>query len=388
MKISTSPGQRSFWPIMLLALSPLLVSCGGSGSSSPAGPTGPPRLETVLTGLNSPVYVTNARDGRNRLFIVEQPGQIKVLAPGASAPTVYLDLSSRVLYGGERGLLGLAFHPQFATTGRLFVNYTRQTDGATVIAEYHQSAANTNTADPTETVLLTIPQPYANHNGGMVAFGPDGFLYIGMGDGGSGNDPGNRAQNPAELLGKILRIDVDHAGVGAYASPADNPFVGTATGRSEIYALGVRNPWRFSFDRQTGALYVGDVGQDTREEIDVVTRGGNYGWRIREGSLCTNLDPSLCNTPNLIGPITDYDHSGGRCAVTGGYVYRGQRQALPQGSYVFGDYCSGELFLWQNGTRSLLMNSGLHVSSFGEDEAGEVYVVGLEGMLYRFVPGA
>lgn len=373
--------------LVLMGIGSLLASCGGSGSNS--SPQGPPRLETVLTGLDAPVFVTNARDSSNRLFIVEQPGRIKVLAPGSSAATTYLDISSRVLSGGERGLLGLAFHPQFRTNRRLFVNYTRQPDGATVIAEYQQSAENTNIALVNETVLLTIDQPFDNHNGGMVAFGTDGFLYIGMGDGGSANDPGNRAQNPDELLGKILRIDIDHTGAGApYMSPNDNPFFGTTAGRDEIYAVGLRNPWRFSFDRLTGALYLGDVGQGSREEIDIVTRGGNYGWRIREGAACSNLDPTLCDRADLVSPVLDYDHSNGRCSVTGGYVYRGNRGALPQGGYVYGDFCSGEIFLRQSNTQQLLMDTDLNISSFGEDESGELYVVHRGGTLSRFVPGS
>ncbi len=373
--------------LVLIAICPLLASCGGSDATAlPKNPTGPPRLETILTGLDNPVFVTNAQDGSNRLFIVEQPGRIKVLAPGSSTPTLYLDLSGRVLLSGERGLLGLAFHPQFRTNRRFFVNYTRQPDGASVIAEYQQSAANARVALVNETVLLTIDQPFENHNGGMLAFGKDGLLYIGTGDGGSGNDPGNRAQNVTDLLGKILRIDVN--GVGApYTSPRDNPFFGSTTGRDEIYAVGLRNPWRFSFDRLTGALYVGDVGQGGREEIDLVTRGGNYGWRIREGAICTNLDPTLCDRPDLISPIVDYDHSNGRCSVTGGYAYRGNRGTLAQGSYLYGDFCSGEIFVRQNNTAQLLMDTAFNIAAFGEDESGELYVVHLGGTLSRFVPG-
>jgi glucose/arabinose dehydrogenase len=378
-----------WWSVLvLMGISALLASCGGSDSNPPLIPTGPPRLEPVLTGLDNPVFVTNARDGSDRLFIVEQPGRIKVLSPGSNTPTVYLDLSARVLSGGERGLLGLAFHPWFRTNRRFFVNYTRQPDGATVIAEYQQSTGNADIAQMNETVVLTVDQPFANHNGGMLAFGKDGFLYIGMGDGGSRNDPDNRAQNLGDLLGKILRIDVDHASAGApYTSPSNNPFFGSTAGRGEIYALGLRNPWRFSFDRQTGTLYVGDVGQEAREEIDIVTRGGNYGWRIREGAICTNLDPTLCDRSDFIPPILDYDQSNGRCAVTGGYVYRGDRRTLPHGGYVYGDFCSGEIFLRQNNTQELLMDTDLNISSFGEDESGELYVVHLGGTLSRFVPG-
>jgi glucose/arabinose dehydrogenase len=345
------------------------------------------QLEPVLTGLNQPLYVTNARDGSNRLFIIEQPGRIKVLQPNATEPTVFLDITSRVSCCGERGLLGLAFHPQFESNRRFFVDYTRQGDGATVIAEYRASAANPDLADPTETVLLTIAQPFANHNGGMIEFGPDGFLYIGMGDGGSANDPGNRSQNIQELLGKILRIDVDQPGAGApYSSPPDNPFFGATPGRDEIYALGTRNPWRFSFDRLTGQLWVGDVGQGAREEIDIVTLGGNYGWRVFEGTRCTNNDPPLCNNPgNYIPPIAEYTHGGGRCSITGGYVYRGLKGTFPNGAYIFGDYCSGEIFMLNEGVQSILLDTSLSISSLGEDEAGEVYVVGLGGTVQRLV---
>jgi glucose/arabinose dehydrogenase len=346
------------------------------------------QLQQVATGLSSPVFVCNAHDGTNRLFIVEQPGVIKVLQPGSSTPTVFLDITSTVLSGGEQGLLGLAFHPQYSTNRRFFVDYTRQTDGATVIAEYHASAANPNVADPTENVLLTIAQPFANHNGGMVVFGPDNFLYIGMGDGGSGNDPGNRAQNINELLGKILRIDVDHPnGTVPYSSPSSNPFFGAIPGRDEIYAVGMRNPWRFSFDKTSGALYVGDVGQNAWEEVDIVTNGGNYGWRVFEGMHCTNLDPSLCSATGFTGPILEYGHTAGRCSITGGYVYRGPLSTLPNGSYVYADFCTGEIFMFSGGAQSLLLDTTLNISSFGEDESGELYVVALGGQVYRITSG-
>jgi hypothetical protein len=339
----------------------------------------------VLSGLSSPVYVTSARDGTGRLFVLEQPGVVKVLQPGAAAPTVFLDIRDKVAFGGERGLLGLAFHPQFSSSRRLFVDYTRAADGATVIAEYQASPADPDVADPAETVLLVIPQPFANHNGGMLAFGPDGYLYIGMGDGGDANDPGNRAQDLGELLGKILRIDVDQPGV-PYASPADNPF-GGPSGRDEIFAYGLRNPWRFSFDRATGDLLAGDVGQGAREEVDLVSSGGNYGWRVYEGNLCTANDPGQCGAAGFVPPLLDYGHSGGRCAVTGGYAYRGPGGALPAGTYVFADYCTGEIFERQGAAMGLLLDTGLLISSFGEDEAGEVYVVDLNGAVYRIAGG-
>ena len=342
------------------------------------------QLQPVLTGLSSPVFVTHAHDGSNRLFFVEQTGLIKVLQPGATAATVFLDVTGKRLLGDERGLLGLAFHPQFASNRQFFINYTRVGDGATVVARYLASTANPNVALTSEEILLVVAQPFANHNGGMIEFGPDGFLYIGMGDGGSANDPGSRAQNINELLGKILRIDVDHTdGAVAYSSPSSNPFFGPTAGRDEIYAVGMRNPWRFSFDRLTGQLYAGDVGQGQREEVDIITRGGNYGWRVFEGTRCTGLDPNLCTSGNYIGPIIEYAHSGNRCSITGGYVYRGLRSTLPYGSYLYADYCTGEIFISDRGTQSLLVDTTFSIASFGEDEAGEPYVCALGGGVYR-----
>jgi hypothetical protein len=314
-------------------------------------------LEPLASNLSSPLYLTHAHDGSNRRFILEQPGRIRVLQPGSSTPTLFLDISSRVLSGGERGLLGLAFHPQFAANGRFFVNYTRRPDGATVVAEYTGSS---------ERVLFTVAQPYENHNGGMIEFGPDGLLYIGMGDGGSGNDPENRAQNLNEMLGKMLRINVD--------IPSSRP---------EVFAYGLRNPWRFSFDRITGQIYAGDVGQDSREEIDIITAGGNYGWRVWEGTQCTNLGPAPCSAPGFIPPIADYGHTDGRCSITGGYVYRGRQASLPYGAYIYGDYCSGEIFMLKDGVQTVLLKTTMNISSFGEDEEGEIYVVDLNGSVFR-----
>jgi hypothetical protein len=342
------------------------------------------QLTPVATGLSNPIFAGHAGDGTQRLFIVEQDGIVRVLRSGQSTATIFLDIRTRIAAIGEQGLLGLAFHPQYATSSRFFVFYTRAGDGAIVIAEYRVSA-DPDIADATEQVLLTIPHPmHTNHNGGMLAFGFDGYLYVGVGDGGGGNDEPNNAQNIDVLLGKILRIDVDQPGPGTlYSSPPDNPFV-NAPGRDEIFALGFRNPWRFSFDRTTGEPWIGDVGQDEREEIDrSLVKGGNYGWRIYEGFRCTNLGPSLCNPSDYIDPAFDYSHTRGRCSVTGGYVYRGSRGTLPTGVYVYGDFCSGEIFLTNGDLQTVLVYTAMNISSFGEDEQGELYVVDRGGTVSR-----
>ena len=344
----------------------------------------------VASGLLNPVFVGHAGDGSNRLFIVERAGVVRARQPTGSL-SVFLDIQSKVFAtGGEQGLLGLAFHPQFAGNGRFFVFYTLRghsalplPDGTLVIAEY-------NVASSAEIVLLTIPHPTnQNHNGGMLAFGPDGYLYISVGDGGSGNDPPNNAQNVNTLLGKILRIDVNPpAGSGVpYVSPLSNPFYGTIAGRDEIFALGMRNPWRFSFDRMTGQQWVGDVGQNAREEVDTpITNGGNYGWRVYEGIACTGIDPSLCTPTNYTLPLFDYTQANGRCSITGGYVYRGAQGTLPVGTYVYGDFCTGEILVWNGSTPNvLLLDTTMNISSFGEDEAGELYVVHLGGTVGRIV---
>jgi glucose/arabinose dehydrogenase len=346
------------------------------------------QLEPFLAGLSDPLYLTSAKDGTRRLFIVERPGRIKVLQPGATTPTVFLDIRSKVLSTStEQGLLGLSFHPDYEMNRRFFVNYTRQTDGATVIAEYLTSASDPDIADPGESVLLVIPQPFTNHNGGMIEFGPDGYLYLGTGDGGSANDPDNRAQNIDELLGKILRIDIDRPnGQVPYSSPPDNPFFGSIPGRDEIYGFGFRNPWRFSFDPVTKMLYAADVGQNAIEEIDVVALGGNYGWNTFEGTQCTGLGPTPCaECSSCIPPIAEYSHSAGRCAITGGYIYRGAKGSLPWGTYVYGDFCTGEIFMLEDDVQTLLLDTALSISSFGEDEGGELYVVNLNGTVDQIV---
>lgn len=367
-------------------LSAILLGLGLHTAGAAFAPAAGISFEPVLTGLSSPILVTHADDGSGRLFIVELGGVIKVLLDGATTPTTFLDISDRVLSGGEQGLLGLAFHPGFETNRRFFVNYTRRPDGATVIAEYARSATNPNAADRTEIIILTVAQPFPNHNGGMIAFGADGLLHIALGDGGSANDPGERSQSVNSLLGKILRIDIDNpaSATQRYSSPADNPFAGAIPGLDEIYALGLRNPWRFSFDRLTHDLLAGDVGQNQREEIDRVVLGGNYGWRTFEGTVCTGLD-GPCSPAGFVPPIAEYAHTGGRCSVTGGYVYRGVRGTLPVGAYLYGDFCTGEIFQYLAGQVTLLAGAGVNISSFGEDQEGELYVVGLGGSVSRIV---
>jgi hypothetical protein len=339
-------------------------------------------LQLVLQGLDAPLYATHAPVGSDRLFVVEQAGRIKVLQPGAAVPTVFLDITGSVLDEGERGLLGLAFHPNYATNGFFYVHYTNG-GGDVVIARY-QVSADPNVANAASgLILMTIEHSqFGNHNGGMVEFGPDQRLYAGVGDGGSSNDPNNMAQNLGTPLGKILRLDVD---VGPPYIPADNPFVGVPGARGEIFALGLRNPFRFSFDRATGQLFAGDVGQNQREEIDVIIAGGNYGWRVLEGTRCTGLGPASCAAPGFLGPLAEYTHAGGRCSVIGGYVYRGTAGTLPLGTYVFGDLCTGEIFVLQNGAVQVLLDTGLVISSFGEDVSGEIYVVGHGGTVHRLV---
>ncbi len=342
------------------------------------------QLNQVVSGLTNPLFVGHAGDNSNRLFIVERVGVIKVLQPGSSTPTIFLNITTKVRSGGERGLAGLAFHPLYENNGRFFVFYTRESTvtadvGDIVIAEYGVSAANENVADTTETVLLTIEHTeFTTHNGGMMAFDFDGYLRIGVGDGGSSGEPVNNAQVTGTLLGKILRIDVDVPPPALYSSPPSNPYVGVP-GRDEIFSIGWRNPWRWSFDRQTGQQWVADVGQDEREEVDTpIVNGGNYGWRVFEGIACNiypGLDQSLCVPQNFLFPIFDYTHSGERCSIIGGYVYRGSQSTLPLGTYVYGDLCTGEIFTWNGTSQTVALDTTLKISSFGEDEQGELYVV-------------
>lgn len=371
----------------------LLQACGGSSGAPPVPvpQTGSAQLSltAIATGLNTPVDLQQPKDGSSRLFVVEKAGTIRVVQNGAIQASPFLDVSAKVDSSpGEMGLLGLAFHPGYAQNRRFFVHYDRIVSGQiqSVIAEYLASASDSSHADSaSERVLLTVDQPFENHKGGQIAFGPDGFLYIGLGDGGSEGDPQGNGQNLQTLLGKILRIDVDSlSGNSLYAIPADNPFA-SGGGLPEIWAYGLRNPWRFSFDR-AGRLFAADVGQDHFEEIDLVQRGGNYGWKTMEGDHCYSPS-SGCNTSGLILPIAEYDHSEGD-AVIGGYVYAGTAIPSLQNSYIFGDLSSGKIWGLRevsagNWSRTLLLTSNAELSSFGLDQAGEVYVVELGGSVMR-----
>jgi len=350
-------------------------------------------LEPTQTAFERPVCVANAGDGSGRLFVCEQEGLVVIVHNGKPVLTPFLDISARASCCGERGLLSVAFPPGFAASGRFYVNYTDNL-GATVVSRFLVSESDPNQADPdSEEVVLRIEQPYSNHNGGQLAFGPDGFLYVGMGDGGSGGDPGNRAQDPASLLGKMLRIDVESA-VVPYAVPPSNPFAGLAGYRGEIWALGLRNPWRFSFDRVAGDLWIADVGQGSWEEIDLqpATSGGgeNYGWRIMEGAHCYNPQP--CSPAGLVLPVAEYDHGLG-CSVTGGHVYRGSAFPCLLGSYLYGDLCSGRIWTLRRvagaWTATVALDTDLSITTFGEDEDGELHVADYgQGTIYRIVDEA
>ena len=361
-----------------------------------AGAAGELRLERLLPHerLNRPVHVAEIPDGSGRMVVVEQPGRIRYFAPGAKVTQgLLLDIRRRVSTGGwEEGLLSIAFHPRFRDNGYYYVYYSAAWARRSVISRFTATPARTATGRGSERVLLEVEQPFANHNGGQLAFGPDGYLYIGLGDGGSGGDPHRNGQNPRTLLGSILRIDVDREGPGrAYAIPPDNPFAGGTLGRRpEIWAYGLRNPWRFSFDRLTGELYAADVGQNAVEEIDLIAKGANYGWNVMEGTRC--YEPSRgCARVGLTPPIAEYGHGRGQ-SITGGYVYRGS--ALPglRGRYVFGDFSSGSIWSVPAGAGSvrkprLLLQTKLAISSFGEDRSGELYLTDLNGYIFKLTAG-
>jgi glucose/arabinose dehydrogenase len=387
----------------------LLSGCASDDSTmtptDPASPStcaagtpvsGTPNLTTqlVVRGLSSPLDLQAAPGDRTRLFVVEQGGRIRIVRNGAVVATPFLDIASRIRSGGEQGLLGLAFHPQYGQNGRFFVNYTDR-NGDTHISEFRVSS-NADVADAnSERQLLFVNQPFDNHNGGGLAFGNDGLLYIGLGDGGSGGDPQGNGQSLTTLLGKMLRIDVNQG--SPYGIPADNPFA-SRTGAREVWSYGLRNPWRFAFDRSNGDLYIGDVGQGDREEVDVGVasrRGGeNWGWNVMEGTRCFR-PASGCNTSGLSLPVAEYDHGGGACSITGGVVYRGCRLPGYAGTYFYADYCNALIRSFRfDGTRATdardwtaALGRGVdNPTSFGVDADGEAYIVDQDGEIYRIVP--
>jgi glucose/arabinose dehydrogenase len=374
----------------------LLAPVLACGSTEPGGPGPAPDstigLRQIASGLDFPLFLTAAPGDPSRLFVVEKGGRIRVIRNDTLLATPFLDLTGRVSTGGEQGLLGLAFHPAYAQNRVFVINYTN-TQGDTRISTFRAGAVP-DVADPaSEGVILAVDQPFDNHNGGMLVFGPDGRLYIGLGDGGSGGDPQGNGQNRNVLLGKIHRLAV--AGDGTASVPADNPFGGQAGARPEIWSSGLRNPWRFSFDRATGDLYIGDVGQNAVEEIDVsigamAGRGANYGWNVLEGTTC--FSPATnCDRTGLSPPVVVYDHGQG-CSVTGGYVYRGSAIPSLAGHYFYADFCAG----WVRSFRLAgsapadeqewsALRPGGQIPSFGEDARGELYILSTSGTVHRIV---
>jgi glucose/arabinose dehydrogenase len=370
---------RCFWSLALfLAVLPTGSLVAGNGFV---------RLEKFSSGFSRPVAVIFNPVVESEAFVVEQGGYIRSLRAGKISKKPVLDLSGVVnASGSETGLLGMALHPGFAKNGRVFLNYTTAQRPRTIVSEFKMSTDGT-LIRASERVVLEIAQPFSNHNGGDLKFGPDGFLYIGTGDGGSANDPQRHGQNLSSLLGKMLRIDVDKA--KPYAVPADNPKFAEVGARPEIFAYGLRNPWRYSFDRTTGKLWAGDVGQNAQEEIDIIEKGANYGWNRMEGTQC--LRAKSCDMKGLTMPVHVYPRSDG-VSVTGGYVYRGGKIPALKGMYLFADYVSGNIWgLVQNGMNAahvLLLQTSHNISSFGEDREGELYAVDHSGgAIYRIVKG-
>lgn len=375
--------------VALILLWPAFPACKGKASHESPGAVG---LETAFPALSfvRPLALASPPDGSHRLFVLEQAGRIFVFPNDDHVKKAKLFLDIRKIVfdeGNEEGLLGIAFHPSYRTNGFFYLNYNRSNPVRSVIARYHVSPEDPDVADPaSEVVILEYKQPFSNHKGGQLAFGPDGYLYIGTGDGGSAGDPYGNGQNTTTLLGKILRIDVNTTENGKnYGIPPDNPFRGTAS-RPEIYAFGLRNPWRFSFDPSTGLLWVGDVGQDEIEEVDIVERGRNYGWNVMEGTSCFNPS-SHCDTTGLVGPVWEYRHDVGVCII-GGYVYHGARRPELKGAYICADYGSGRLWsLRRTGegkvTSREIASTHLPIVSFGLDDAQELYLCSFEGKIYR-----
>jgi glucose/arabinose dehydrogenase len=366
-------------PFLVLGLAALLAAACGGGSAATTAPKSPQggsaRLAVVARGLSSPVGIAAPRSERGRMYVVEQQGTIRVVAGGRVRPGLFLDVRDRVVAGGEQGLLGLAFHPSYARNHRFYVDYTDR-NGDTNVVEYRSNAAGTAAIRSSARRILFVDQPYANHNGGHLAFGPDGLLYVGMGDGGSGGDPEDRAQNMGQRLGKLLRIDVNRAPV-----------------RVSIAALGLRNPWAFSFDRANGDLWIGDVGQSSIEEVDWIPRSQlgklqNYGWDIYEGS--SKFEDTPQGPGRLVMPVAQYSHDNG-CSITGGVVYRGKAVPAYVGRYIYGDYCSGTIWTLKlsggkaTGTRREPFQVS-NLTAFAEDAANELYVASSSGTIYRLAP--
>ena len=374
----------------------VLVACSNFlDSRQQPPPPGTPALQLVTNALSAPVYAAAPPGDTLRLFVVEQAGLVRVLRRDTLLATPFLDLRGKIDAGGERGLLSLAFHSQYAANRRFYVYFT-DANGDIRIVRYLVSAADSNVADSlsADTVLTVAHPGESNHNGGQLQFGPDGKLYAGLGDGGGGGDVPGNAQNRHQLLGKLLRLDVD--GASGYTIPADNPFVTDTSAEPEIWALGLRNPWRFSFDRQTGDLYIGDVGQGTWEEVNVQQAPGvggrNYGWNVMEGLHCYPPGTSTCNQAGLTMPVVEYNHSIG-CSITGGYVYRGTRVPALAGQYIYADFCSHFVwsFIFSGGQLverdlSAMLDPHANISSFAQDQRGELYILTLGGSLYRIIP--
>ena len=380
--------------IMLLAVGVVALVSLLACDEEPNMPAGSIQVERVFPDLSfqEMTNLVQPDDTSDLIFVTEQRGVIYAFSANNSQQAdIFLDITDRVNRGGEEeGLLGLAFGPDYRENGYFYVYYSAADPTRSVLSRFSLDQENTDVADPeSEVIIMEVEQPFSNHNGGQLAFGPDGYLYIGLGDGGGAGDPQGNGQNLGTVLGSILRIDVSGLSApGDYEIPADNPFVGTEGARAEIWAFGLRNPWRFSFDLETGLLWAGDVGEHEREEIDIITKGANYGWNIMEGSHC--YSPATgCNQSGLTLPLVDYDHSQG-CSVTGGYVYRGDQVASLQGYYIYGDYCSGNIWaLAYNGSvvteNILLVDSGLSITSFGEDPAGNLYILDRQGGIYTMV---
>jgi glucose/arabinose dehydrogenase len=378
----------------LAALVMVLAAAPAGAQAASSGPAAGFKLDKVASGLDQPTYLTSP-PGDSRLVVVEQTGRIRIIKDGQLLAKPFADLSNLVTAGGEQGLLGLVFHPDFAKNGRLFVYYTARSQHQQVW-ELH-AAPTGDTISGKRRLLLDMADPFANHNGGHLVFGPDGDLYIGTGDGGSGGDPGERAQNPKSPLGKLLRIDVDkHPSGRPYGIPPDNPFARNGKGLAFIYAWGLRNPWRYSFDRKTGDLWIGDVGQNAWEEVDHVARGkgraANFGWSHFEGRHLFDGSHALTSGGRMVAPVAQYSHGKG-CSITGGYVYRGPSIGGLDGRYVYADYCSARMWTLAPGSKtprdvtSIASAAGLKSpSSFGEASDGTLYAVSGDGAVYRFAP--